>query len=150
MRVNASTVRRWEAGSIEVPFTAFELLRLVYESANFRLSHTDWDGWFIGNDGRLVSPDIGGLAVGPADINLIAQKYAVAVHLQNENKRLSDALAEAQAENTRLREQFVNQGVVDEIDAMRNHLTDLLSRLNTAKVYPFPATTEPQQKEAAA
>lgn len=157
LRVDRSTVSRWESGDSELPFAAFELLRLVYESTNFKLSHPDWDGWYIGKDGRLVTPCIGGLAVTPQDIESIPRMHSEIGNLKSYNAALHksldetrQALAEAQAANTRLREQFVNQGVVDEIDAMHSRLGDLLTQLNTAKVYQFPATTEQQPKEAVA
>lgn len=145
LRVDPSTVRRWEAGTVPVPFTAFELLRLVYESVHFRLSGRDWAGWFIGTDGRLVSPDANGLEVSPQDVNAIPGLLREIGQLKAEKNELAAKLAQAQEENTRLREQYVSQGVVDEITAMQERLGDLLGRLNTAKVYPFP-----QPKEAAA
>ncbi|MGD9786319.1 MAG: hypothetical protein AB7U30_00030 [Sulfuricellaceae bacterium] len=145
LRVAPSTVRRWEAGTVPVPFTAFELLRLVYESVHFRLSGHDWAGWFIGENGRLVSPDIGGLDVSPQDVNAIPGLLREIGQLKAENAELAAKLAQAQEENTRLRGQYVSQGVVDEITDMQERLADLLGRLNTAKVYNFP-----QPKEAAA
>lgn len=137
LRVSRYNIGKWEAGVRPIPFMAFELLRLVYESAQFRLSHPEWGGWFISRDGALVSPDIGGLCVMPDEINRIPAMLSENGRLQVEGARLRAELQVAHEENERLRELFVSQGAIEEITAMQERLTDLLARINTAKVYPF-------------
>lgn len=145
LRVDPSTVRRWEADTVPVPFTAFELLRVISTTVFFKLSHHRWDGWFISqHDGALVSPDYG-ITATPEDINALQHVQSKLSRLESENQSLKAEIVEMQAENTRLREQFVSQGVVSELAAMQERIGSIMARINTAEVIPF---THP--KEAAA
>ena len=150
LRVSQRTLRYWENGGVPIPFMAFELLRLVYESVNFRLSHPDWDGWFINCDGKLVSPDIGKLDFSPAQFNAVPRIHALKSSFEAENKRLHAELAEAIAENTRLRQVFLSQGVVDELTLMRDRLNSLVASIATAHVIPFRMTDREQREEKVA
>ena len=58
-------------------------------------------------------------------------------------------LNEAQAENTRLRQMYVAQGVVEELATMQETITDLMARIATAKIIPF-STNSNQLKEKTA
>lgn len=71
LRVTERQVKLWELDKSPVPFMAFELLRLVYESAQFRLSHRDWEGWYIAADGQLVCPSVGNAYFRPEDLAII-------------------------------------------------------------------------------
>ncbi len=151
LRVNPSTVRRWEADTVPVPFAAFELLRVISNTPFFKLSHHRWDGWFIEQkNGALVSPDYG-ITATPEDINTIQLVQHKLSRLESENQRMKSDLADMQAENTRLREMYVSHGVVDELTTMQERIGALMTRINTAKVYPFPTPEEHQTaKEATA
>jgi transcriptional regulator with XRE-family HTH domain len=149
LRVAASTVRRWESGNDPVTFAAFELLRVISTTVIFKLSHQRWDGWFINqHDGAMVSPDYG-ITATPEDINSLQHVQSKLARLESENHRLKAETAKMQTENTRLREMFVNQGVVDELATMQERIGALMTRINTAEVLPF---TKPERtpKEAAA
>jgi transcriptional regulator with XRE-family HTH domain len=145
LQVSQRTLRRWERGDIPIPFMAFELLRLVYESVNFRLSHPDWDGWFISANGELVSPDVGKLSFTPGQFNAVPQIHALNSHFEHENKKLGAELADAIAENTKLRQLFVTNGVVRELATMQKRLGELYLKLNTADVLQLT----PQNEKAA-
>lgn len=151
LRVDPSTVRRWEADIVPVPFMAFELLRVVSTTDFFKFSHYRWDGWFISkHDGSLVSPDAGN-SVTPEAINGLLLLRSKLNQLQAENRELSEKFQGIQEENTRLREMFVNQGVVDELATMQERIGSLMTRINTARVYQFQTLEEHQTtKEAAA
>lgn len=157
LRVDRSTVSRWESGTSTLPFMAFETLRLVSENAHARLSHQDWDGWFINGDGQLVSPDRGRLSVGPEELNAIPHRLAELASLKRENRQLRSDLEESLGENSTLRKLYVSSGIVDElasiqeaIAAQSTRVNELMSRISTAKIIPFPGkTAEPQKKEAA-
>jgi DNA-binding transcriptional regulator YiaG len=141
LRVSAKTILKWEKGQAAVSFAAFELLRVVYESVNFRISHPEWDGWFIGESGALNSPDIGGNGFTPEQLNWSTMTRNEAALLRNEIVQVKTELDEARAENTQLRQMFVAQGVVDELAIMQNTISDLMARIATAKVIPFPSAT---------
>lgn len=140
LRVTPGMVEAWEAGEHAIPFMAFELLRLVYESTAFRLSHAKWDGWFIGEDGCFVSPDMGRLAIEPQDFAALFYVRAERDAVRLENQRLRAEIAAKTGENTHLRELFVNQGVVAEIATIRDRLGELFGQLNTARIFEFPPT----------
>ena len=135
LRVSTRTIRAWETGDEAIPFMAFELLRMVYESAAFRLSHAKWDGWFIAKDGCFVSPDVGRMAVQPHDFAALQYTQGERDAVRRENQKLREAIAAKTEENNRLRELFVNQGVVDEIAHIRDRIGELFGQINTARIF---------------
>lgn len=149
LRVAASTVRRWESGSDPVSFIAFELLRVISTTVFFKFSHHRWDGWFINqHDGALVSPDYV-ITATPEDINNFQHVQRKVSWLESESRKLKAEMAEMQAENTRLREMFVNQGVVDELATMQERMGALMARINTAEVLPFTKPERTKKEKAA-
>jgi DNA-binding transcriptional regulator YiaG len=148
LRVAYRTICRWESGAIPVQFAAFELLRVIFESASFKLSHPEWDGWFISEQGRLVSPDVA-CSFDPGELNYFSFNKSESAILRNELILMQTRVSEAIGENTQLRKMFVAQGVVDELIAMQNTINELMARVATAKVIPFPTANEqPLEKTA--
>jgi hypothetical protein len=148
LRVNLRHYQAWERGDKPAPFMAFELLRIVFESAANRLSHAKWDGWHFDQEGNLVSPDVGRLAVGPEDFTAL-----VFLRGELEAHRLTAAslkaeIAELEAENQRLRKMFRENAITTELESMQARLGDLLASIKTAQVIPFPS--HQARKEAAA
>lgn len=140
LRVSARAVGTWESGKAPVPFAAFEALRLLSESREFRLSHPMWDGWFMNpQTGELVSPDVGKLAVLPEEISGLPRLYAERDMHKRTAEKLRKELEALTAENTRLRKLFAADGVTDELRSMQDHLAGLLERIATARVLDFPA-----------
>lgn len=151
LRLDPKTIERWETGKQRILFPAFEALRLLSETVHARLSHRQWDGWFFSRaTGEFVSPDVGRLAVTPHELNRLPQLYADLAEARRETERQKTRADELQAENTRLRELFLSQGVTDELHSMHGRLSALLSQLNTARIYNLPAVTERDIKEAIA
>ena len=148
LRTSVRTVGRWENGTVPAPFAEFELLRMVFESVGFKLSHSEWDGWFISTEGKLVSP-FDGVAHTPDDINLMSLTHSIKAGLEIENTELKKALAEAAAENTRLRQLFLSDGVVDELYSLHGRMNDLIQQLATAHVLPFPGQSSDKVEKAA-
>ncbi len=149
MRVSLRTLDRWENGDTQIPFLAFELLRLVLESVRFKFTHAGWDGWFVSETGNLMSPDVGGEGFTPELLNVLSFQRGEAPELRIENARLQSLLDEAQAENTKLRQMYVAQGVVDELAAMQETIIGLMSRIATARIIPFsPAIEQLKEKTA--
>ena len=150
LRANPHTVYKWEKGLSPVPYTEFELLRLVLESVNFRMSHAIWDGWFISENGALHSPDIGGNGFTPEQLIWSTMTRNEAALLRNDVKKLQSQLDEAIAANTALREMFLNNGITDEVSAMQENINNLMARINTARLITFVPTAieQPQEKVA--
>jgi DNA-binding transcriptional regulator YiaG len=149
LRIHPSYVSKWEGGVTPVPFAEFELLRIILESVQFRITHAKWDGWFISKDGSLNSPDIGGKGFTPEQLVWSTTTRNEAALLRIDVDCLQAELNDARAENTKLRQMYVAQGVVEELAAMKNTINHLMERIATAKVIPFPATAEqPMEKTA--
>lgn len=150
LRVTSRTIRSWESGAIAVPFVVFELLRMVFESVRFKTSHKNWDGWFVSEKGILVSPNIGGNGFTPEQLDYVAYQGTEAGMLRGEVATLQRELQTAQEENTKLRQMFVSQGVVDELYGMHDRLTSLIKQMATAKIVPFQKDEQPAQLEKVA
>jgi DNA-binding transcriptional regulator YiaG len=148
LRVDMRTIRRWENGEVDIPFASFELLRVVYHSAQFKLSHPEWDGWFISTTGELISPYCRDIALTPGDLNLVPYLHSWNATMKDEVAKLTQELAVVRAENTALRELFLANGITDEVAAMQERVNALMTRINTARVIPFaPVQDEPQLQE---
>lgn len=138
LRVAESTVAAWERGSRSVPFACFELLRVIQESVSFKMSHPEWDGWFINYHGVLHSPDVGGKGFTPSQLVWSTMTRNEAALLRNEVAQLKSELEISIAENTKLRQMFLSNGVIDELASMQDKINKLMDSIGTARVIPFP------------
>ncbi|MCK9201723.1 MAG: hypothetical protein M0P59_01325 [Gallionella sp.] len=152
LRTSSNSVYKWERGDANVPFPAFELLRVIRESVSFKTSHPKWEGWFINERGVMHSPNIGGKGFTPEYLEWVSWQGTEAGKLRGEVSTLQAKLDKAVEENTNLRQMFVAHGVVDELAAMQNTINDLMVRIATAKVLPFvaPSIQVEQLKEKTA
>lgn len=150
LRVSTKTICKWESDRGSIPFAAFELMRVVLESATFKLSHPEWEGWFIEKNGQLVSPDEGNHSYTPNDLNMLTRSIGEKSRLAGEMQRIKIELDAAIAENTRLRQMFLSQGVVDDLAVMKDKLDKLMNSIGTAHIVPFPSVSEEQKKEKVA
>lgn len=134
LRVSISTVKGWESGKSPVPFAVFELLRVVCQSVHFKLSHKNWQGWFIDDDGRLVSPDRGSLSFTPNELSFIRETHKVKSMYEAENKLLRNEIEPLRAEIAELRMVDVNHGLIGELKAIEAKLAELAARVSNNKV----------------
>lgn len=146
--VHRVTINRWESGDIAVPKAAYEALRLLSRTATQRLSHKQWDGWFINRDGELVSPDNGRLTVKPGEINSLPSLYGRLSSLELEIARQSEAITFLQAENAALRSGDRSRQAAAELQAMQERITALLAVINTAEIIEFNQSTGEQRRVA--
>ena len=135
LRVSVRQIKLWELDRQSVPFMAFELLRLVHESAHFRLSHQDWAGWFISENGRLVCPERGNLSFEPMDLTMVRD-------VQNANRVYLSECKKAQAKVADLEEELAALKTVNYEDELLTEVSDihlkikvLLNRMNEARSY---------------
>lgn len=151
LNLSQAELKRWESDQTPVPVAAFEALRLHSESLFGRLSHRQWDGWFIHRQtGEFVSPDVGRLSLTPAELNTLPMMYADLRRLEQRNTEQVARIAELEAENTALRGGARVRAVATELEAMQDRIAGLLGALRTAEVIPFPAesTTQPMRATA--
>lgn len=150
LRVRYETISRWETGLLPVPFAAFELLRLILDSVKFKMSHVKWDGWCISDDGMLHSPDIGGKGFSPEILNLSTMTRNEAALLRKDVAQLQTQLDAATTENTALRGMLLDNGITDEVASMQEKINALMTRINTARIIPFPTLEDEQLQEKVA
>ncbi|BAO30416.1 hypothetical protein [Sulfuritalea hydrogenivorans] len=154
LRVNPSTVWRWENGSIPIPFAAYMALRLLLDVRFLPHQVKEWEGWQIINAG----PDVGmlydskrsGTMVSPGDIR--AARYAKGERdaWQRRAEKAETKAAELEAENTRLRQLFNAQGVTKELRQMQEKLSAMLDDIGTAEIIDYrPAAASHHQEKAA-
>jgi hypothetical protein len=148
LRASLDDVQAWESGRLPVPFMAFELLRLVFESSSYRLSNAMWDGWFIARDGYFVSPDVGRFAITPGElvnhVTMLGERDRLRVELGN----VMEEVEALRAENANLRALFQASGVTRELEAMQDRLEGFMERLQTASVIPFPGARKQRKATA--
>lgn len=149
LRINLGTVQKWQTGEEAVPFAVFELLRVILESVSFKTSHPEWDGWFISKNGVLLSGDCAKNGFTVDQLRWLSSQRVDSSNLKIEVDELKAQLQEAQDENTKLRQMYVSEGVVDELAAMGETISNLMTRIATARVIPF-ATPAVQLKEKTA
>lgn len=138
LRVHRSTIGRWENGSDEVPYAAFEALRLLSHTAAQRLSHKHWDGWFINRkSGELVSPNIGRLAVKPEEINGLPALYNRLSIFQSYVEKLEGQVDALEAENAALRSNDKTRKIAAELENMQGRIAELLAGVRTAEIIEF-------------
>ncbi len=151
LRVKIRTVQAWEQGREPVPFMAFELLRLVYEGATFKLSHPAWDGWFVEKSGRLVSPDRGKLSFAPFELSYVRETYSSKANLEADNAQLRAEVEALKQEAEYLREFISSDGLLNELQSMKKQLESMLENIGstTAKVYQFPSLNQARKAATA-
>ncbi|MDZ4201460.1 MAG: hypothetical protein U1C96_04840 [Gallionella sp.] len=147
LRTTPSTLNRWEKGLSTVRFAEFELLRLILENVRFKMTHRDWDGWFIDEQGVLNSPMIGGKGWTPEQLVWSTMTRSEAALLRNDVTKLQSQLDAAIAENTALREMYLDNGITDEVAAMQKQVNGLMERINTARVFKFTLIEDKQPLE---
>lgn len=149
LRVPYASVKAWESGAEPLPFMAWELLRMIQDNRNFLFAHPRWRTWRMNDRGELCHPE---QRRGFTADELRAHWIRVQ-QMAHQDARIKDLEAAANRlseENTKLRQMFVSQGLVDELAAMQSKIGALLTRINTAKVIPFAAVETKSRKGKAA
>ncbi|BCM23823.1 hypothetical protein [Methyloradius palustris] len=149
LRVSASVIQSWENDRTPIPFMAFELLRLVYESVHFRLSHKNWQGWFIKPDGRLVCPERGNLSFSSDELAFIRETHAAKRFFEREYELLRDEIEPLRAELAELKSSNGNDGLLDELKAIEARLATLTAQVSSNKVVPINRSKSTQEVKAA-
>lgn len=155
LRVNPATIWRWENGSSPIPFAAFAALRLLSDVRFVPHQVNDWAGWQIINSGvdvgMLYDSKRTGVMVSPADIRAARYVKAERDAWQRKAEEAEAKAAELEAENTRLRQLYQEQGVTRELRRMQERIGALLEGVGTADLIEFnsPATSIQRREKAA-
>lgn len=134
LRVTMRLVQKWETNEEPIPFMAFELLRVVFESAHFRLSNKDWQGWFIAHNGRLVSPNRGDLSFSPDELSFIRETHQIKSMYQAENNRLREEAELLRAEVNELRTADRHSQLLSELKEIEERLFELTEKISHKNV----------------
>ena len=154
LRVSSTTVWRWESGALPVPFAAYMALRLLLDVRYLPHQVKAWDGWKIINAG----PDVGKLCdsknsgemFSPPELRATRWVKGERDAWQRRAEKAEARAAELEAENTRLRQLFNEQGVTAELRQMQDKLTAMLNSIGTAEIIDYkPAATEQRLEKAA-
>lgn len=138
LRIHRSTICRWESGDAETPAAPFEALRLLSLTASQRLSHKQWDGWFINRQtGALICPDNDRLAVKPEEIKGLPGLYNRLSILMLHVAKLEGQVGSLIAENTALRSGDKSRQLAAELEAMQERIGAMLADVGTAEVIEF-------------
>ncbi len=133
LRIHRTSINRWENGKSTIPFMAFELLRLVYESTSFKLSNQNWQGWFINQAGRLVSPDRGNLSFSPDELSYVRETHKAKAMYESENTQLRKEIERMGLEIAELQPNG-SHGLLNELKEIEARLGELSARISNNNV----------------
>lgn len=135
LRISIRQIKLWELNKQPVPFIVFELLRLVHESVHFRLSHKDWNGWFVNEQGRLVCPDRGNLSFDPLDLTMVREvQNANRVYL-HQYQQLQREVAPLKAEIEALKKVSYANALLGELSEIEHKLSSVLKKMTQADLH---------------
>lgn len=145
VRVNERTVRNWENGTSEVPFSMWWMVHSTLQDPSYFLTRPGFHDYYVDydrNTGEAMLRSYTWPDISYTPTQLYANRAALneVTQLQDQVKNLSKQVGELTAENTRLRQMAKTGAVAQELAAMQAHIADLLKRMNTADVLPFPET----------
>lgn len=150
LRLDRVTVYRYERDGARIPFSAFELLRVLYESPQFKMSHQSWDGWYINKDGQLVCPDVGNLTFSPNDLASVRLTHSYNRTLRHEVERLTQELKLANQRLERFEQNQIEEDILEELVELEQALTAISTRIGKSKVVSLKFPKNQNAKEQAA
>lgn len=142
VRVSARTIRNWESGETPIPFSMWWVMHVTMQDPEYFLTRPGFHDFYIEYvDGvaHLCShsyPDIRWTAT---DLYFNRCALNEVLSLREEIRRHEERFQGLTAENTRLRQMLKTEGVTAELQAMQDHIGELLKRIQTADVMPFQA-----------
>lgn len=145
VRVSARTIRNWENGVSEIPFSMWWVMHVTMQDPEYFLTRPGFHDFYIEHvegTAYLCShsyPDIRWTAT---DLYFNRCALNEVLILREKIKRQDEKLNELTAENTRLRQMLKTEGVTGELQAMHDHIGALMKRIHTADVMPFHAEPE--------
>lgn len=142
VRVSARTIKNWESGVSEIPFSMWWVMHVTMQDPEYFLTRPGFHDFYIDYvDGSayLCShsyPDIRWTAT---DLYFNRCALNEVLYLREQIKKQDKKIDDLTAENTRLRQMLKTDGVTGELQAMHDHIGALMKRIQTADVMPFQA-----------
>jgi hypothetical protein len=150
VRVNERTVRNWESGTSEIPFSMWWLMHCTLQDPGYFLTRPGFHDFYIDYDRASGEPVLcsytypeiratpTNLYFNQAALNQVGQLQAKVGQLEQKVNQLT-------AENTRLRQMVKAGTVAAELQAMHAHIGGLLKQMHTADIVAFPETEQTAQ-----
>lgn len=157
LRVDVAEIEQWEDGTAPIPYAAFIALRLAVDIEYLPHQVKAWEDWRIIPDGVHVGMLINrktGAMYSETEINALSHTAAAAnrakERAEKENAKLREQLDYLTAENTRLRQLFIEEGITKELRQMHGRMAALLASIATAEITDYtPAKAGRQRRKAA-
>jgi DNA-binding transcriptional regulator YiaG len=157
LRIHRTTVERWEKGDTEIPFSVWWVMHVTLQDPEYFLTRPGFHDFYIEHvDGQafLCSHKWPDIRCTPTDLYFNRSALNDVLSLRRELSQKEQTIDELTAENTRLRQMLKTGAVTAELQAMHEHIGELLKRVHTADVVAFPEFKEPaeviQLKQASA
>lgn len=152
LRVDRKTIEHWERGRARIPFAVWYVMHCYLQRPDVWLSRCGFTDLYVtyrNGIAYLCSAEYPDIEFTHGQLVYYAQAMQ---HLASVEARCAALEARANAlvaENTELRRMFKGAQVTAELERMRDQIGDLLSRMHTADVYPFPLERDTPQAAAA-
>jgi DNA-binding transcriptional regulator YiaG len=143
VRVTDRTIRNWENGTSEIPFSMWWMMHTTLQDPDYFLTRPGFHDFYIDFDRHTGEPALCSYTwpdIRATPTNLYFNQAALSKvgQLQYALERKEKALAELTAENTRLRQMLKAGTVANELTAMHEHIGNLLKQMHTADIVSFP------------
>lgn len=143
VRVNARTIRNWENGTSEIPFSMWWVMHTTLQDPETFLTRPGFHDFYIDydrhtGDAMLCSYTWPDIKATPTDMYFNRSALNQVSTLQSKVEQQQKTIGELTAENTRLRQMLKAGTVANELTAMHEHIGNLLKQMHTADIVAFP------------
>jgi hypothetical protein len=145
VRVNERTVRNWENGTSEIPFSMWWVMHSTLQDPEYFLTRPGFHDFYIGYDhakgeATLCSYTWPDIKATPTDLYVQRAAVSEVGILRYELEQKKKEIADLTAQNTQLRQLLKAGTVAAELAAMHEHIGTLLKKMHTADIVEFPET----------
>jgi len=150
VRVNERTIRNWENGTSEIPFSMWWVMHSTLQDPAYFLTRPGFHDFYVDydrNSGEPVLTSYTWPEIRATPTNLYFNQAALSQvgQLQAKVGQLESKVDQLTAENTRLRQMLKAGTVASELEAMHAHIGGLLKQMHTADIHSFPEVESSSQ-----
>jgi uncharacterized coiled-coil protein SlyX len=143
VRVSDRTVRNWENGTSEIPFSMWWMMTSTLQDPEFFLTRPGFHDFYIDYDRERGEPLLRSyswpdIRYSPSDLYVNRTALNQVTSLEAKARLQEKTIGELTAENTRLRQMLKAGTVAAELSAMHEHIGQLLKQMHTADIVAFP------------
>lgn len=145
VRVNERTIRNWESGTSEIPFSMWWMMHSTLQDPDFFLTRPGFHDFYVDYDRTNGEPMLCSytwpdIKATPTSLYFNQAALSKVGQLQSQVRQLEEKVDQMTAENTRLRQMLKAGTVATELAAMHAHIGGLLKQMHTADIVAFPET----------